>query len=312
MYSLENDGSSLLVVLTGAEIVARWLRHCVPLHRHATKPQRVVKRLQFLVLPVPLHQPLGHLTILPFVFLHHLSQTRRDVGGIPFKFSFQNASLPSSWRRSRPSWPWAPVLWTGSVGSTPCPSASAAPQPVTDCTLDTCAPDEPVSGRTRCGFNVKLTQTFTDPHFAFIHKENDIWLDRSRRPEHGYRCPGLCLVAGLPEPWLYTPLRARARSSRCPASQTAPRHTRGRWRGNGWARRTRADRRKHASKPSPRRSRSAWSDILGSCTGACRCRETWVGLWRVKNHSWVPDNRWFITNWTWSRNIVSLDKWGSK
>lgn len=43
-------------------------------HRHVPQPQRVIQPLELLVLPVPLHQPLGHLAVLPFIILHHLEE----------------------------------------------------------------------------------------------------------------------------------------------------------------------------------------------------------------------------------------------
>lgn len=51
------------------------LRQHIPFphaHHHVAQPQRVVQPLKLLVLPVPLHQPLRHLTVLPFIILHHL------------------------------------------------------------------------------------------------------------------------------------------------------------------------------------------------------------------------------------------------
>ena len=57
---------------------------------------------------------------------------------------YQDCGLLSSERWFPPSWQWAPVLCSGSAGSTPSPSASAVTRPVTDCTLDTCAPGGPV------------------------------------------------------------------------------------------------------------------------------------------------------------------------
>lgn len=119
---------------------------------------------------------------------------------------------------------------------------------------------------------------------SYTYRWKDIRPDSSRRPEHGHWCPELYLVADPPAPWLCTPQRATAPSSRCPVSQTAQRSRPGRWRGSGWTHRTRADRRKHVSKLWPRRSRSAWSDTLGSYTGVCRRRETWPWLWKVQKH----------------------------
>lgn len=66
------------VVFTSVE-AAMWLgqRVSVPhTHHHVAQPQRVVQPLQFLVLPVPLHQPLRHLAVLPFILIHHLKETR--------------------------------------------------------------------------------------------------------------------------------------------------------------------------------------------------------------------------------------------
>lgn len=129
------------------------------------------------------------------------------------------------------------------------------------------------------------TQTQTERRLALpLHRQKDIRPDSSRRPEPGHWCPALCLVADLPEPWLCTPQRATAPSSQCPASQTAQRSRPGRWPGSGWARWTRAARRKHASRPWPRRIRSAWSDTLGSYTGVCRRRETWPRLRKAQGY----------------------------
>lgn len=53
------------------------LRQHIPFphaHHHVTQPQRVIQPLKLLVLPVPLHQPLGHLAVLPFIILHHLEE----------------------------------------------------------------------------------------------------------------------------------------------------------------------------------------------------------------------------------------------
>lgn len=41
-------------------------------HHHVAQPQRVIEALQFLVLPVPLHQTLRHLAVLALVLICHL------------------------------------------------------------------------------------------------------------------------------------------------------------------------------------------------------------------------------------------------
>lgn len=128
-----------------------------------------------------------------------------------------------------------------------------------------------------------LMQTERDSTVSsYRHREEDMWPDSSRRPEHGYLCPELCPVEDLPAPWLYSLRRGTAQSLQCPASQTAQRSRPGRWRGSGSTHRTHADHRKHGSKLWPRRSRSVWSDTLGSYTGVCRHRETWQWLWRIQ------------------------------
>lgn len=201
---------------------------------------------------------------------------------------FQNCGLLSSGRQFPPSWRWAQVLCTGSVGSTPSPSASAVPRPLTDCTLDTYAPGGSVykrDGQAMCFKGKEKTTILTDRektvlHFKTTYREKDIWPGSSRRPKHGHWCPELCLVADLPAPWLCSLQRVTAQSLQCPASQTAQRSRPGRWRVSGWTRRTRADHRKHVSKLWPRRSHSAWSDTLGSYIGVCRRRETWLWLWK--------------------------------
>lgn len=119
---------------------------------------------------------------------------------------------------------------------------------------------------------------------------NPMWPDSSKRPELGRWCPGLCLAADLPAPWLCSPQRATAQSSRCPASRTAQRRRQGRWPGSGWTRPTRVDHRKHESKPWPRRSRPAWSYTLGSYTGACHRRETWPPAVENTVVSWIQRN----------------------
>lgn len=92
-------------------------------------------------------------------------------------------SLLSSGRRSPPSWRWAPVLGTGSAGSTPSPSASAAPRPVTDCTPDTYAPDGPVHKKRLTSWKKKTTRlTHTERrlidvqlHYVHIHTDKKIF-----------------------------------------------------------------------------------------------------------------------------------------
>ena len=175
--------------------------------------------------------------------------------------------FPLSWRRG-------PAPCSGSAGSTPSPSASAATLPGKDCTLGTYAPDGPVYK-----LLTNLHRQFKVHRLEqFIDRETDIWPDSSRRPEPGHWCPALCLVATLPAPWLCTPRRATAPSSRCPASQRAQRSRPGSWPESGWTRRTRASHRRRESRLWPRRSRSAWCGTLGSYTGVCHRRGTWLRI----------------------------------
>ena len=50
-------------------------------HHHVTQPEGVIEPLQLLVLSVPLHQALRHLTVLPLVLIRHLGDGKRGGGG---------------------------------------------------------------------------------------------------------------------------------------------------------------------------------------------------------------------------------------
>lgn len=99
------------------------------------------------------------------------------------EIEFQNCGLLSSGRQFPPSWRWAQVLCTGSVGSTPSPSASAVPRPVTDCTLDTYAPDGSVykrDGQAMCFKGKERTTILTQTerrlfYISRLHTERKIF-----------------------------------------------------------------------------------------------------------------------------------------
>lgn len=101
--------------------------------------------------------------------------------------ALKNCGLLSSGRWFPPLCRWAPVLCSGSAGSTPCPSASAVPRHVTDCTLDTYAPDGPVYKDQQAGCftgkkkTTRLTQADisrladTELHYCYMHTNRKIF-----------------------------------------------------------------------------------------------------------------------------------------
>lgn len=104
----------------------------------------------------------------------------------------------------------------------------------------------------------------------------------SKRPVLDGWYPEWSQVAILPKPWPCTALKAPAQCARCPVFLTGQRSRQGRWPECGWTHRSRADHRRHESRPSPRRSRSTCLDTWGNYRSGCTHSWTWLNQEETK------------------------------